>query len=97
MDLVQSARQLGVISIVASITRGIISHMKTNWFLAAAAVLWGVAATALGQSANLHRFSAIDLRRGGGQRGQRLCGGWMQFTDMTATNFPKRFYRVAAP
>ena len=62
MDLVQSARQLGVISIVVSITRGIISHMKTNWFLAAAAVLWGVAATALGQSANLHRFSAIDLK-----------------------------------
>jgi len=36
--------------------------MKTNLFFPAAAVLWGVAATALGQSANLHRFSAIDLK-----------------------------------
>ncbi|PYJ80966.1 MAG: hypothetical protein DME22_22615 [Verrucomicrobia bacterium] len=36
--------------------------MKTNWFLATAAVLWGVAATALGQFTSLHRFLAIDVK-----------------------------------
>lgn len=36
--------------------------MKTNRFLTTTSILWGVAATALGQSTNLHRFSAIDLR-----------------------------------
>src|SRR5437870_10831235 len=36
--------------------------MKINRFLSTGAVLWSVAATALGQSANLQRFSAIDLK-----------------------------------
>jgi hypothetical protein len=36
--------------------------MKTNLFFVAAAVLWTVAATALAQSTNLHRFSAINLK-----------------------------------
>src|SRR5947207_8475879 len=36
--------------------------MKTNRFLATAAVLWSVATAALCQSANPHRFSAIDLK-----------------------------------
>ena len=36
--------------------------MKTDRFLATGAVLWSVTATAPGQSTNLHRFSAIDLK-----------------------------------
>src|SRR5437867_4604620 len=39
-----------------------LSQMKINRFLATGAVLWGAAATALGQSTKLHRFSAIDLK-----------------------------------